>query len=304
MQEAIAEPVADPAVESSAVAEIEAAVLETDGRRAGFEVHLANFEGPFDLLLGLISKHKLDVTEVSLSKVTDEFIAYISGAQRLGSEAGVTAGAPWDLAQATEFLVVAATLLDLKAARLLPAASIEDEEDLALLEARDLLFARLLQYRAYKQVAAQLQEWHRAQSLRFPRAVSLEPRYADALPEVLLGVGAAEFARIAAHALAPKLPPMVNIDHLHNVQVSVREHARILRDRLSQSGAATFRSLVADCEHTLEVIARFLAVLELFREGVVAFDQATPLGDLHIRWTGSAEQSDTDSDQKMDEEYG
>jgi segregation and condensation protein A len=269
-------------------------VLEpAEGKRPAFEVHLANFEGPFDLLLSLISKHKLDVTEVSLSKVTDEFIAYISAA-----------GAAWDLAQATEFLVVASTLLDLKAARLLPAANVEDEEDLALLEARDLLFARLLQYRAYKQVAAQLQEWHQAQSRRFPRAVALEPRYADALPEVLLGVGPTEFARLAALALAPKPPPTVNTDHVHAVQVSVREHARLLRDRLSQSGAASFRALVADCEHTLEVIARFLAVLELFREGVLAFEQPAPLGELEVRWVGSAEQSDTDSEQDMDEEYG
>jgi segregation and condensation protein A len=264
-----------------------------EGRRPAFEVHLANFEGPFDLLLNLISKHKLDVTEVALSKVTDEFIAYISGG-----------GADWDLAQATEFLVVAATLLDLKAARLLPAASVEDEDDLALLEARDLLFARLLQYRAYKQVAARFQEWHQAQSRRFPRAVGLEPRYADALPDVLLGVGPAEFARLAAIALAPKPVPTVNIDHAHGAQVSVREHARILRDRLIQSGAASFRALVTDCEHTIEVIARFLAVLELFREGVVAFEQDAPLADLHIRWTGTAEQTDSDPDQDMDEEYG
>jgi segregation and condensation protein A len=273
--------------------DVETLTLPSDGRRPAFEVHLANFEGPFDLLLNLISKHKLDVTEVALSKVTDEFIAYIGAA-----------GAEWDLAQATEFLVVAATLLDLKAARLLPAASVEDEEDLALLEARDLLFARLLQYRAYKQVAAQLQQWHQEQSRRFPRAVGLEPRYADALPEVLLGVGPAEFARLAAIALAPKPVPTVNIDHAHGAQVSVREHARILRDRLAQSGAASFRALVTDCEHPIEVIARFLAVLELFREGVVAFEQAAPLADLHIRWTGTAEQTDSDPDQDMDEEYG
>ena len=264
-----------------------------DGKRPAFQVHLVNFEGPFDLLLSLISKHKLDVTEVSLSKVTDEFISYISGA-----------GAAWDLAQATEFLVVAATLLDLKAARLLPAANVEDEEDLALLEARDLLFARLLQYRAYKQVAAQFLAWHQAQSRRFPRAVALEPRYADALPEVLLGIGPAEFAQLAAIALAPKPLPTVNTDHVHGMQVSVREHARILRGRLAQSGAASFRALVIDCEHTIEVIARFLAVLELYREGVLAFDQDAPLGELHVRWVGSAEQSDTDAEQDMDEEYG
>jgi segregation and condensation protein A len=262
------------------------------GKRGTFEVHLSNFDGPFDLLLNLIAKHKLDVTEVALSKVTDEFISYITAAE-------------WDLGQATEFLIVAATLLDLKAARLLPAAEIDDEEDLALLEARDLLFARLLQYRAYKQVAATLSAWERAQARRFPRAVSMEPRFADALPEVLLGVGPEAFAALAAQAMAPKAPPVVDVMHLHNVQVSVREQAQVLRARLVQSRSGSFRGLVSDCEHTLEIVARFLAVLELFREGVLAFEQVTPLGELMVRWTGPDElDGATAADEAMDEEYG
>jgi len=239
-----------------------------------FSVHLDVFEGPFDLLLGLISKHQLDITEVALSQVTDEFIAHLRGR------------ADWDLGQATEFLVVGATLLDLKAARLLPGAAVEDDEDLALLEARDLLFARLLQYRAYKQAAAHLAGLLARQATRFPRSVGLEPRYAGLLPEVLLGLGPAEFAALAARALAPRPRPVVDVDHAHGGTVSVREQTAVLHERLRRSGGGSFRALTADCAGTLEVVARFLGLLELFREGLVAFDQAEAFGDLHVRWTG------------------
>jgi segregation and condensation protein A len=258
-----------------------------------FAVRLDNFEGPFDLLLTLISRHQLDVTEVALSQVTDEFIAHIRAL-----------GKSWDLGQATEFLVVAATLLDLKAARLLPAAQVEDEEDLALLEARDLLFARLLQYRAYKEVAAYLSVLERAQGRRYPRAVPLEPRYADLMPEVLLAVSLDRFARIAASALAPKPPPVVSTEHVHMPRVSIREHASIVRERLARVGRATFRSLTQDCQHTLELVARFLALLELYREGSVAFDQVAPLSELHVRWTGSGDGAEPADGLDVDEEYG
>jgi segregation and condensation protein A len=262
-------------------------------RPVPFAVRLANFEGPFDLLLSLISRHQLDVTEVALSRVTDEFIAHI---RALGSS--------WDLGQATEFLVVAATLLDLKAARLLPAADVEDEEDLALLEARDLLFARLLQYRAYKQVAAHFGRLERAQSQRFARVVPLEPRFADLMPEVLIAVSPERFAQIAAAALTPKPPPVVSTDHVHSPRVSIREHAMIVRERLARVGRATFRALTQDCQHTLEFVARFLALLELYREGTVAFDQVAPLGELHVRWTGPADGSEPREAPDIDEEYG
>jgi segregation and condensation protein A len=244
----------------------------------GFEVHLENFEGPFDLLLGLIAKHKLDVTEVALSRVTDEFIAHIRGK-----------GTSWDLGQATEFLVVAATLLDLKAARLLPSADVEDEEDLALLEARDILFARLLQYRAYREASAWFAARIAEEARRFPRAVGMEERYAGLLPEVLLGLGPAEFALLAARALAPKPGPVLSTTHLHSSRVSVREQAAILVDRLRRVRSTTFRALTADCPDTLHVVGRFLALLELFREAAVAFDQVDALGELHVRWTGTDE---------------
>jgi segregation and condensation protein A len=268
------------------------------GRPGGFEVHLEIFEGPFDLLLGLIAKHKLDVTEVALSKVTDEFLAYIRGR-----------GPEWDLGQATEFLVVAATLLDLKAARLLPSAEVEDEEDLALLEARDLLFARLLQYRAYKEVAAIFAGRLAAEAKRFPRAVGLEPHFAGLLPDVLIGLGPREFAALAAVALTPKPPLAVPVAHLHAIRVSVREEAAILVERLRRMKGATFRSLTADCAGTLTVVARFLALLELYRESAVAFEQVQPLGELHIRWVGSDEggvdvtfEFDHDDTEKKDRE--
>jgi segregation and condensation protein A len=240
-----------------------------------FTVRLTNFEGPFDLLLQLIGKHKLDVTEIALSAVTDEFIAHL---RALGDEL--------DLDQASEFLVVAATLLDLKAARLLPAADVEDEEDLAALEARDLLFARLLQYKAYKQAAAFLRERESTAARRFPRAVPLEPRFADLLPEVLLGVSPRQFAALALQALTPKPPPTVSVDHLHAPAVSVTEQLLLVRERLAGAGTATFRALSGDCAHTLEVVARFLALLELYRQQLVSFDQVSPLGELHVRWTG------------------
>ncbi|MDH6702928.1 segregation/condensation protein A [Streptomyces sp. MAA16] len=240
-----------------------------------FTVRLANFEGPFDLLLQLISRHKMDVTEVALSRVTDEFMAHIRAM-----------GPDWDLDETTEFLVVAATLLDLKAARLLPAAEVEDEADLALLEARDLLFARLLQYRAYKQIADILDRRLDDEARRYPRTVGLEPHHAELLPEVVISIGAEGFARLAVKAMQPRPRPQVYVDHIHAPLVSVREQAGIVVARLKELGEASFRALVEDTDDTLTVVARFLALLELYREKAVALDQETALGDLLVRWTG------------------
>ena len=252
------------------------ATPEVDGTAPSrFTVHLSNFEGPFDLLLQLIGKHKLDVTEIALSKVTDEFIAHL---RALGNEL--------DLDQASEFLVIASTLLDLKAARLLPAADVDDEEDLELLEARDLLFARLLQYKAYKQAAAFLRQREAEAAQRFPRSAGLEPRFADLVPEVLLDLTPEQFAALAARALTPKVPEVVSVSHLHAPAVSVAEQLLVVRNHLVRSGTASFRALTSDCAHTNEVVARFLALLELYRQQRVVFEQLTPLGDLHVRWTG------------------
>lgn len=243
-------------------------------RTRRFTVRLYNFEGPFDLLLQLIGKHELDLTEMALHKVTDDFIAHLTD---LGDDA--------DLDEITEFLVVAATLLDLKAARLVPGAGVDDEDDLALLEARDLLFARLLQYRAYKEAAALFVELENGAMRRFPRSVAIEDRYADLLPEVLLGVDAQAFAELAAAVFRPRPPDEVGVDHLHAVHVSVPEHAAILRERLALVGTATFADLTADCVATLEVIARFMALLELYRERSVALEQPEAFADLTVTWT-------------------
>jgi segregation and condensation protein A len=262
------------------------------GAGPAFHVRLENFEGPFDLLLNLISKRQMDVTEVALSQVTDEFLSYLQGMHS------------WDLGQATEFLVVAATLLDLKAARLLPSAEVEDEEDLALLEARDLLFARLLQYRAYKLAAAYLAELDRAESRRHARSAELEPQFTNLLPDIEIGVDARRLAAIAAAALTPKPVPTVSTEHVHAPQVSVAEHMALLRGQLRRRGAATFRALVSDCGATIEVVARFLGLLELFREGVVAFDQVAALAELRVRWTGGDDaDAPAAADTDVDEEY-
>ncbi|NJQ08571.1 segregation/condensation protein A [Streptomyces lonarensis] len=253
---------------------------EPPGRPGGgrFTVVLDNFEGPFDLLLQLISRHTMDVTEVALSRVTDEFMAHIRAM-----------GPDWDLDQTTEFLVVAATLLDLKAARLLPTAEVEDEADLALLEARDLLFARLLQYRAYKEIASIFADRLDAEDHRHPRTVGLEPHHAALLPDVVLSVGPEGLARIAARALAPRPEPRVYVDHIHAPLVSVREQAELVVDRLRALGRASFAELTADAPDTLTVVARFLALLELYRERAVALEQPEALGDLTVHWSGGAD---------------
>jgi segregation and condensation protein A len=257
------------------------ATTDVNASSDGFSVHLANFDGPFDLLLQLISRHKMDVTEVSLSMVTDEFISLIRALE--------ASGEGWELDQATEFLVVAATLLDLKAARLLPSGDVEDEEDLALLEARDLLFARLLQYRAFKEIAATFNERIAASDKSFARVVALDPALAALLPEVLIGVGAARFAAIAERVLTPKVIPTVAVQHLHMALVSVAEESKMVVEALRHSKTLSFRNLISDADSTLVVVARFLALLDLYRQGVLRFDQVIALGELQISWTGSLE---------------
>jgi segregation and condensation protein A len=247
-------------------------------QQAGFQVRLSNFEGPFDLLLQLIFAHRLDVTEVALHQVTDDFIAYTKAI-----------GRQLELEETTAFLVIAATLLDLKAARLLPSGEVHDEEDLALLEVRDLLFARLLQYRAFKHVAVMFAELEAAALRSYPRSVSLEDRYSELLPEVMLGVDADRFAQIAATVFTPRPAPTVATEHLHHVMVSVPEQVGNLMALLQSRGVgqwASFSELVADCGTPIEIVGRFLALLELYRARAVAFDQSEPLGVLQISWTG------------------
>jgi segregation and condensation protein A len=253
-----------------------------------FNVKLNQFEGPFDLLLSLIAKHELEVTALALHIVTDDFLQYIKNQ-----------GSTWDLDETTEFLVIAATLLDLKTARLLPSGEVEDEEDIARLEARDLLFARLMQYKAFKDVSFWLNEQLGTESKRFARSVSLEPQFANLLPEVLLGLGPNELARLAAKAMEVKTIPSISLSHLHAPTVSVREQAGIIVERLRRVGSTTFRSLISGVEVPV-IIARFLAILELFRESQVTLEQESPLADLYIRWIGS-EQGEVQVTAEFDE---
>ena len=254
-----------------------------------FNVKLNQFEGPFDLLLSLIAKHELEVTALALHIVTDDFLQYIKNQ-----------GSDWDLDEATEFLVIAATLLDLKTARLLPSGEVEDEEDIARLEARDLLFARLMQYKAFKDVSVWLNDQLSIESKRFARSVSLEPQFANLLPEVLLGLGPNELAKLAARAMEVKTIPSISLSHLHAPAVSVREQAGIIVERLRRVGATTFRSLISGVEIPV-VVARFLAVLELFRESQITLEQERPLADLYIRWVGS-EQGEIELTDEFDSE--
>lgn len=261
--------------------EITSEQAESIAPESAFSVHLDNFDGPFDLLLQLISRHKMDITEVSLSMVTDEFISFIRALE--------ASGEGWRLDQATEFLVIAATLLDLKAARLLPSGEIEDEEDLALLEARDILFARLLQYRAFKEIAASFQDAMAVADKSFARVVALDPALAALLPEVLIGVGPARFAAIAERVLTPKAPPLVALEHLHSALVSVAEESKLVVEALRKGRTLSFRNLIQGAESTQVVVARFLALLDLYRQGALRFEQVMALGELQISWVGSDE---------------
>ena len=249
-----------------------------DSTEIGFAVHLENFDGPFDLLLQLISRHKMDVTEIALSIVTDEFISYIRKLE--------ASGEGWQLDQATEFLVVAATLLDLKAAKLLPQGEVEDEADLALLEARDLLFARLLQYRAFKEIAATFAERISLAEKSFARTTALDPHFAALLPEVLIGVGAERFAIIADRTLYPKAPPTVSIEHIHRPLISVAEQTEQVISALRSAKTLSFRALVQGAEEPMVVVARFLALLDLYRTGAIRFEQLAAFTDLQITWVG------------------
>ncbi|MDH5152386.1 segregation and condensation protein A [Kocuria palustris] len=259
------------------VPEIESSGLS--GGDGGFAVELENFAGPFEVLLGLIGKHELDITTVSLSMVTDEFLAYVRELRRTNSPAALDA--------ASEFLVVAATLLDLKAARLLPRGEVDDEADLAVLEARDLLFARLLQYKAFKDMSQLMAQTMRTESARQARSVPLEPQFAKLMPELIWRTTPEEFAQIAIRALTPKeaAPTEVGVDHLHGSEVTVREEADQLRLMLADGQEHTFAELIADAETVLVVVVRFLSVLELFRDRAINVRQDEPLADVWITWT-------------------
>ncbi|GAA1498875.1 segregation and condensation protein A [Paeniglutamicibacter kerguelensis] len=255
-----------------------------DDSAGGFRVQLENFSGPFDLLLSLIAKRELDITQIAMAEVTDEFIGYLKVLRdKPGSKA---------LDETTEFLVVASTLLDLKAARLLPRNENDTDEDMALLEARDLLFARLLQYKAFKHAAGWISERLEDEAKSFPRQAGLEAHFAALLPELVFKTTPEMLARLALTALAPKeeAPPAeVGVAHLHGGAVSVREQAGILALMLQESHTLSFTQLTADADSHLVLVARFLALLEMYRERVVSFSQNAPLDTLQVTWSESAE---------------
>ena len=240
-----------------------------------FHVTLDEFSGPFDLLLSLISKHKLEVTELALSKVTDDFLSYLK-----------FKGSDLSLEEISTFLVVAATLLDLKTARLIPSGEVEDEEDIALLEARDILFARLLQYRAYKQVSGVLKNMMDSAPRRWPRLAGFDPGLSKLLPEVVINISPAQFAAIAVSSLLPRQLSEISTAHLHAPLVSVKEQTFLIVTQLSSLKKLSFKQLVDDCETIGHIVARFLSLLELFRQLLVTFEQDEPLGALYLTWQG------------------
>ncbi|MFM6971119.1 MAG: segregation and condensation protein A [Rhodoluna sp.] len=256
-------------------------LTEASEKGIGFSLTLSNFDGPFDLLLSLISKHELDITEVSLSKVTDEFISYLK-----------TLDGDEELEQASEFLVIAATLLDLKIAGLLPKGEVVDAEDVALLEARDLLFARLLQYRAFKEISAWFASAIGLEQMRIPREGRIEERFKNYQPELVWTLTKEEFAAVAQDTMTPREIPTVGLAHLHAPRVSIREQAREVVGMLRRAIRTTFREIIGAVKDKAVVVARFLAVLELYRLAAITFEQESPLGDLNIEW----------NDQNFDEE--
>ncbi len=274
-------PESPPVAAVASVASV-AEPVEAPEATDGFHVSLSNFDGPFDLLLSLISKHEMDITEIALSKVTDEFISYLAGLDP-----------DEELEQASEFLVVAATLLDMKVAGLLPQGELVDAEAVALLEARDLLFARLLQYRAFKEVSAWFARCLQREDRRHVRAVALEEKHRKKTPEPIWTLSLDDFVALALLAFAPREIPHLGLDHLHAPLVSIREQAAIVVTLLRDAESLSFRELIAGVGEPGVIVARFLSVLELYRYGALAFEQLEPLGELTLRWTGESWSEDT-----------
>lgn len=232
---------------------------------------------PFEVLLNMLAAKRLDLTTVALSEVTDDFITLVMSTN------------DWDIDKASQFLVVAATLLEWKVARLLPNHETEvDEETAQVLEKRDLLFARLLQYRAYKEVAAGFALRFSLEERRFGREVPIEPQFADLLPELLWFTTPTDLAQLAAEVfLRAKGNRHVSIMHLHDPLVPIAPQMQLLAQRLSKIKRATFADLISDAPSRAHIISRFLAILELFRHNQVVFAQVEPLSTLEITWVGN-----------------
>ena len=240
-----------------------------------YEVATPVFEGPFELLLHLILREQVDIWDVSLATIVDAYLAEMGRMEAL------------DLDVATEFLLIAATLVELKTRRMLPAADDLDlDEELSIWEERDLLLARLLECKTFKDASAALQRLADAAERSFPRRAGLEDRYCDLAPDLLAGVTPERLRAAFLRAVAPKPVARVDLDHVAPVRASVRDAIDELADELPRAGRITFRRLTADLVERLDVIVRFLAVLELFKQGLVELDQGERFGDIEIVWLG------------------
>lgn len=241
-----------------------------------YHVSLSAFEGPFDLLLHLIARRKVDIYEIPIAAITDDYLAVIGQLDQL------------DLEVTTEFLVVAATLVELKAARLLPSQDDPEVDELAL-EARDLLYARLLDYRTFREAAAHLRDRLERFDGYIPREVRLEPQLAALRPEASLGISPDQLALIAARAFADRPADVLDLSHVQPVRMTVREAAGMILDELTRAdGPLTFDELTAGCRHTAEVVVHFLACLELYKLDHVDLQQPENLGTLTVTWTPDA----------------
>jgi segregation and condensation protein A len=235
------------------------------------------YEGPFDLLLHLILKEQVDLYEINLALIVDEYLAEIERLQGL------------DLDVATEFLLIAATLVELKARRLLPGRDdIDLDDELALWEERDLLLARLLECKTFKDVAGVFGRLADEADRSFPRAVGPDERFAELVPDLLAGVTPTRLRDACLKAVQPRPVPKIDLYHVAPVRVSVADAVAELVDELPRVGRITFRRLTADLVERLEVIVRFLAILELFKQGVVDLEQSERFGDIEVVWTGGA----------------
>jgi len=239
----------------------------------GFAVQLPVFEGPFRLLADLLLDQKIDVCDVAVARVTELFLEHAEDADT------------WSLEEATWFLAVCAILLELKVGRLMPRQDVLDEEDL-LGVSPDLVYARSLELAAFRRVAADLARRFEAEARLFPRDAGPPEEFAHLYPDVMDRVSADDLAQLAASLLRP--PPMLDLSHVTPIRYTMAEAVQAVRGRLEQMHAARFRELVADCDERIQVVVRFLALLELYRDGEVDLAQADTFGEIEVRWEGIA----------------
>lgn len=264
----------------------EAEISTEESATSGFQVNLEVYSGPFDALLGMIANNKLELTEVSLSSITEEFLTYVRGLDFTKN-----------MDEASAFLDIASILVEAKSVAILPGGedSQHDEQSLEALRERDLLFARLLQYRAYKQAAGDFRARIAANSGRFPHPAAMDEGIAAMLPELVWTLTPLELAQLAAQAIANAPASEVSIHQLHVPLVDLRAQSLVVRDRLIAAleskgdQSMSFSELTRDCTSRIEVVARFMAVLVFFKQGVLQYQQDGPFAELHLRWVPSVD---------------